>query len=75
MRCYFHLVRDHEELIDDAGVEVSDVESAKTQAMMAVNELQREFDGLIEDWNGWQLKVVSTEGNLLWSIPLSVTLH
>ena len=39
MRCYFHLVRDHENLIDDEGVEVSDFENAKAQAMMAVTEL------------------------------------
>jgi hypothetical protein len=42
MRCYFHLVHDHDELIDDEGVEVSDFENAKAQAMMAVAELQRE---------------------------------
>jgi hypothetical protein len=75
MRCYFHLVRDHEELIDDEGVEVSDFESAKAQAMMAVRELQRESCGIVDDWSGWQLNVVNAEGYLIWSIPLSTALY
>jgi hypothetical protein len=75
MRCYFHLVRDQEELIDDEGVDVSDLESAKAQAMMAVTELQQETRGIVEDWSGWQLNVVNAEGYLLWSVPLSLALH
>ena len=75
MRCYFHLVRDHENLIDDDGVEVSDFENAKAQATMAVTELQREGRGIVEDWSGWQLNVVDAEGCLLWSVPLSLALH
>jgi hypothetical protein len=75
MRCYFHLVNSHEELIDDEGVEVSDLESAKVQAMQAVSELQREYGGGIEDWSGWNLHIVCPEGTLLHSIPLATTLH
>ncbi len=75
MRCYFNLIRDHEELIDDEGVLVSDFESAKAQAMMAVSELQQESCGIVEDWSGWQLNVVNEEGYLLWSVPLSLALH
>ena len=75
MRCYFHLIHDHDELIDDEGVEVSDFESAKAQAIMAMGELQRESRGIVEDWSGWQLNVVDAEGYLLWSTPLSLKLH
>ncbi|MFC5484450.1 DUF6894 family protein [Microvirga aerilata] len=75
MRCFFHLVSDHEELLDDEGIEVSDLESAKAQAMMTVNDLQREAGGIVEDWSGWQLNVVNADGCLLWSVPLSPTLH
>ena len=75
MRCYFHLVCAHEELIDDEGVDVSDFENAKAQAIMAVRELQREARGIVEDWSGWQLNIVNAEGYLLWSTPLSLTLH
>src|SRR5215217_967352 len=43
MRCYFHLISDHDQILDDEGIEVSDLESAKTQALMAVSELQQEL--------------------------------
>jgi hypothetical protein len=75
MRCFFHLVRDYEEMIDDEGVEVSDFESAKAQAVLAVKELQQETRGIVEDWGGWHLNVVNAEGYLLWSTPLSLELH
>ncbi|MPR12115.1 DUF6894 family protein [Microvirga tunisiensis] len=75
MRCYFHLVNSHEELIDDEGVEVSNLESAKTQALTAVNELRREYGGVIEDWSGWHLNIVCPEGTLLHSFPLATALH
>ncbi len=75
MRCFFHLVSDREELIDDEGIDVSDYETARAQAMMAVIELKQEAGGIVEDWTGWQLNVVDAEGDLLWSVPLSLTLH
>lgn len=75
MHCYFHLVNSHEELIDDEGVEVADLESAKVQALMAIRELQREYGGVIEDWSGWHLRIVCPEGTVLHAIPLHETLH
>ncbi len=77
MRCYFHLVHEylHDEMIDDEGVEVADFESAKAQAMMAMVELKQEARGIVEDWSGWQLNIVNAEGDLLWSVPLSLALH
>ncbi|EIM26850.1 DUF6894 family protein [Microvirga lotononidis] len=75
MRCYFHLVNSHEELIDDEGIEVSDLESAKAQAVLAVSELRQEYGDVIEDWSGWHLHIVCPEGTLLHSLSLSTTLH
>ena len=75
MRCYFHLVSDDEELIDDEGVEVSDLGSARIQALMAVSELQREYDGTLQDWSGWHLHIRCPEGTLLYSFPLKKALH
>jgi hypothetical protein len=75
MRCYFHLVNGHTELIDDDGVEVSNLENAKVQALMAVNELRREYDGAIEDWGGWHLQILCQDGTLLHSFPLVRTMH
>jgi hypothetical protein len=70
MRCYFHLISDHDQILDDEGIEVSDLESAKTQALMAVSELQQELGGTVQDWSGWYLRILSSEGNLLYSFPL-----
>ena len=70
MRCYFHLIGDHDQILDDEGIEVSDLESAKTQALMAVSELQQELGVTIQDWSGWYLRILSSEGNLLYSFPL-----
>ena len=75
MRCYFHLVNGQNELIDGEGVEVSDLQSAKAQALMAMSELQQESVGIDEEWNGWCLHIHSAEGTLLLSIPLYKTLH
>jgi hypothetical protein len=75
MRCYFHLVNGRDELIDGKGVEASDLQSAKAQALMAISELQQESVGIDEEWNGWCLNIHSAEGTLLLSIPLYKTLH
>jgi len=75
MRCYFHLVSRHEEILDDVGIEVSDLEDAKAQALQAVHELRRDYGGVIEDWSGWRLDIVTADGSLLHSIQLSQTLH
>ncbi len=75
MRCYFHLVNSHEEILDDEGIEVSNFEDAKAQALIAVVELRREYSDVIDDWSGWRLEIVCPEGRLLHSIPLSQPMH
>lgn len=75
MRCYFHLVSDHDQIVDDEGIEVSDLESAKTQALMAVRELQQELGGIVDDWSGWHLRILSSEGRLLYSFPIVKPSH
>ena len=75
MRCYFHLVNGHTMLTDEEGVEVADFEIAKVEALLAVSELQREYDGFIEDWSGWHLHILCNDGTLIHSFPLVRTLH
>ncbi len=75
MRCYFHLVSSHEEIVDDEGLEVSGLEDAKAQAASAISELRRDYAGAIEDWAGWRLNIVDGEGRLLHSIQLIETHH
>ena len=75
MRCFFHLVNGHEAILDEAGIEVSDLEMAKVQAMKAIRELRQESGGTTSEWGGWRLDIVCTEGSLLYSIGLDTTLH
>jgi len=75
MRCYFHLVNDHEEIIDNTGIEVCDLESAKAQALLAIDELRDEIGDDAEDWSGWRLDIVCPEGTLLHSMRLTKTVH
>jgi hypothetical protein len=75
MRCFFHLVNDHEEIVDNTGIEVQDLESAKVQALLAITELRQEIGADIEDWSGWRLDIVCPEGTLLHSMLLNNTVH
>ena len=70
MRCYFHLVSQHECLRDDEGIDVSDIETARRQALQAIHELRQESDDFEEDWRDWQLDIADSEGHVLLSIPL-----
>jgi hypothetical protein len=75
MRCFFHLVNDHEEIVDNTGIEVQDLESAKVQALLAITELRQEIGADIEDWSGWRLDIVCPRGTLLYSVLLNNTVH
>ena len=75
MRCYFHLVNCHETILDDTGIDVSDLEMAKVEARKAIAELRQEDAGTSEDWSGWRLNIVSPEGSLLHSLNLNISLH
>jgi len=71
MRCFFHLVNGQQAILDEVGITVSDLEAAKAEALMAIDELRRESEGMSnDDWKGWTLNVVCLEGNLLYSVNL-----
>jgi hypothetical protein len=73
MRCYFHLLNGHEAILDETGVEVLDLETAKAEAHRAIEELREEYDGAADEWSGWRLNVVSSLGALLYSADLVPT--
>ncbi|EIM26677.1 DUF6894 family protein [Microvirga lotononidis] len=75
MRCYFHLVNSHEEILDDQGIEVSDLEDAKAQALVAIEDLREEAIEVGASWHGWRLDIVGPSGRVLLSIPLDPTVH
>jgi hypothetical protein len=75
VHCYFHLVHRHERILDETGVEVSDLEAAHYQAIKAIQELRLEGDAEDIDWSGWQLEVADATGTVLLSIPLDTAQH
>ncbi len=75
MRCFYHLVNGHDTLLDDTGIEVSDLEVAKDHARLAIGELQQEDNGAAADWRGGRLDIVCPEGSLLHSLPLQAVFH
>ena len=75
MRCFFHLVSNHDEIVDNSGIEVQDLESAKIQAQTAIEELRAEIGTEAHDWSGWRLEIVCPLGTLLHSMQLMETFH
>jgi hypothetical protein len=72
MRCYFHLVSQHESILDDAGMDVADLDAMHHQVAQAIQELRQDADHDEANWRDWQLNVVDEAGNLLISIPLGL---
>ena len=52
MRCYFKLVGSDQTITDEEGLEVADVEDARTLARAAVTELLQEAAAEIARWRG-----------------------
>ena len=75
MRCYFHLVNCHDAILDDAGVEVDDLESAEAEARKAIQELRQEDEEPDDLWAGWQINITDASGRVLLSIPLTTPLQ
>jgi hypothetical protein len=75
MRCYFHLVNSHEEILDDEGIEVLNLEDVKAQALVAIEDIREEAIQLDASWRGWRLDIVDPSGRVLLSIPLDPTIY
>ena len=73
MRCFFHLVSNHDEIVDDTGIEVDNLENAKAQALLAIEELRRELGEEVQDWSGWRLDIVCPSGTVLYTTQLTET--
>lgn len=75
MRFYFNLVCDDETMTDDEGVEVSDTEHARVQAMKAIAELRQEAGTDLVEWSRWRLDVIDEAGDVVFSLQLNQTVH
>ena len=75
MRCYFHLLNGHDTILDDTGLEVSNLEAMRCYAFQAICELREETSQGSAEWQGWRLDVVDSAGHVLLSVPLETTLQ
>ena len=70
MRLYFHLQEGAETIRDDVGVEVSDLETGKKEALSAIGEMLRQPEAKPHGWAGWKLAAADESGALLFSFDL-----
>ncbi len=70
MHCFFHLLSGDDTILDEQGLEISDLHEAEVQALMAIQEVRQEVDSVDEDLKGWHLHVVDGSGATLMSFPL-----
>ena len=74
MWCYFNLVEAFQTIVDDEGVEVADVDEARTLALEVIAEMIQQGEAQIADWRGWRLEVTDASGAVLFTISLSALL-
>jgi hypothetical protein len=70
MRCHFDLVGAHQTFIDDEGVEVADVNEARTLARDAIREAIQEGALNLANCPGWRLEARDASGAVLFAIRL-----
>ena len=68
MRCYFNLVSSHHTIIDNEGLEVADVEEARTFAREAVAEMVQDGVAEIAHWRGWKMEARDASGTVLFTM-------
>jgi hypothetical protein len=67
---YFHLRSAHDVIFDLEGLEVSDLQEARVQAIRALEEVRQEDASAVRDWSGWTLTVADARGTVLFSLDL-----
>ena len=71
MRVYFHLLKGEETIRDDRGIEVADIEDARTQALEAIAEMLARDPRLAGEAAGWTLAVTDAAGAVLFTLPVN----
>ena len=74
MRCYFNLVRSHHTISDDEGLEVANLEEARTFAREAVAEMVQDGIAEIAHWRGWELEARDASGTVLFTVGFDALL-
>jgi hypothetical protein len=70
MRVYFNLADSAQSLPDQQGVDVVDVEEARTEAKRAIAEMLQQDPAMKANVGGWRLDAVDATGAVLFSINL-----
>jgi hypothetical protein len=73
VRYYFHLAELHNAIPDEEGIEVSNPEYARAEALKQIEELRRADPSSAADWAGWHLHVADASGAVVFSISLDGT--
>ena len=68
MRCYFSLVSSDQTITDEEGLEVADVEEARTFAREAVAEMVQDGVAEIAHWRGWEMEARDASGTVLFTM-------
>ena len=74
MQCHFNLADAHQTLFDEEGVEVEDVDQARTLAIEVALDLIRTGEAQIADWRGWRLEATDALGAVLFTLRLDALL-
>src|SRR5215210_9065606 len=74
MRCYFNLVSSHHTITDEEGLEVANVEEARTFAREAVTEMLHEGVAEIAHWRGWEMEARDASGTVLFTVGFDAVL-
>ena len=70
MRLYFHLLKGTEAIRDQEGIEVSDVDAARAEALSTIRDLRSAEERDPPDWAGWKLAVADESGALLFALDV-----
>jgi len=68
MHCYFNLVSSHKTILDHEGIELADIDEARSFAREAVAEMVEDGVAEIAHWRGWEIETRDASGAVLFTI-------
>ena len=74
MHCYFNLVRSHQTIPDDEGLEVANLDEARTFAREAVTGMAQDGIAEIARWRGWEMEARDASGTVLFTVGFDAPL-
>ena len=74
MRLYFHLVNSDEKILDNEGVDISNLDEARTQALETVAQFAASGEIGPESLTAWRLEATDSSGAVAFTINLDSSL-